>query len=1116
MRLRHPSLLALVLPLCATTAQTKETTSKPTPEACESKTINYITHTLPQQCLRTNWATANSTLHNSTALANETATASSTPATATKTDTVLSGQASAQTEAAATEKKEDASTGANAVKGEQDDSEELATSSFMSFEEWKAMMLQKSGQDPADLRGRKHQEGRDGAEGESLDTWGDDGEIALDFNVLSDKISEMTATASARNGGPSGDASSPEGQESSVYDNGVAHYKRPKDAGKTCKERFSYSSFDGGATVLKTSPGVKNAKAILVENKDSYMLFTCSQENKFVIVELSEDILVDTIVLANFEFFSSMIRTFRVSVSDKYPVKMEKWKDLGTFQARNSRDIQSFLVENPKIWAKYIRIEFVSHYGNEYYCPVSLLRVHGTRMLDSWKDAEAGADDDEPAETISSPEAAPEPEVPQENTTVPESQPTGAPELDTPSALNDSYASQETSPWYAPLSNETDLDVCRVGTPTTPVSEQITPPLHAVNESSLPAQAIPSTDHARETAKGDYASTPSTVESNSTVTTPSSSVDKSTKEPTSSASNPATPSNDTADNNTLTVRRPPKSSMTTPKSPSAPRAGDTSIKSSTKHSTNGNHDKTSSSSTTTSAASTPTVQESFFKSISKRLQFLESNTTLSLQYIEDQSKFLQEALQKMERRQISRVDSFLNNLNNTVLSELHNVRQQYDQIWQSTVLALETQREQSQREIIALSSRLNLLADEVVFQKRMAIFQSVLLLCCLVLVLFSRGVLGGGGGNAGGSLGDQWTMAATSQFINSYLSSPRWPPGSPVSGSRGNTPKHPQHRLHQQQQQRRTSAGAMNMPRRTSTNLHPHDGQQQRSVSGPAVPVSSSSASGTLSRGQSYTDKMLPLTPTSESFDDSSENNTPTMATVPSSTTQRLPRIRVDVSSSPVVDPGYDEAETPQDTYKTPIELYKDGRSRDLRYQQQVAPKQRELEDNEDEDDEEEDDDDEEEEEDEDEEDDEKNITCGSINSIPTQELRRNNSSRSRRGRDIMHPQRAEEDEGHAFASSSSGEDSSASAATIVNEGAPGEEEELEPIQGEEDVDDEEEMKKMKKETEQILDGKSPSRRDHESWHMASPSKPPLTRSPLSELGGIMRKPLPALPEDPT
>ena len=66
-------------------------------------------------------------------------------------------------------------------------------------------------------------------------------------------------------------------------------------------------------------------------------------------------------------------------------------------------------------------------------------------------------------------------------------------------------------------------------------------------------------------------------------------------------------------------------------------------------------------------------------------------------------------------------------------------REQYDQIWQSTVIELENQREQSQREIIAVSTRLGILADEVVFQKRMFIVQSLLLLVCIGLVLFSRG-----------------------------------------------------------------------------------------------------------------------------------------------------------------------------------------------------------------------------------------------------------------------------------------------------------------------------------------------------------------------------------------
>jgi hypothetical protein len=34
---------------------------------------------------------------------------------------------------------------------------------------------------------------------------------------------------------------------------------------------------------------------------------------------------------------------------------------------------------------RYIRIDFHSHYGREYYCPVSLLRVYGLTHLEQWK-----------------------------------------------------------------------------------------------------------------------------------------------------------------------------------------------------------------------------------------------------------------------------------------------------------------------------------------------------------------------------------------------------------------------------------------------------------------------------------------------------------------------------------------------------------------------------------------------------------------------------------------------------------------------------------------------------------------------------------------------------------
>lgn len=843
---------------------------------CEARTINYITHTLPQLCLPTAWSasqqsvpgnatTATTTGTSPSGSINDTATAI---ATATQSSHPEGAPAENSTQAASTEQnagqgKQGTHEGDAAAKQAEEDAEDLAVGSFMSFDEWKAMMLKKSGQDLADLKDRKRREARDADPnvGGGLDGWGEDGEISLDFDVLSDKISEMTATDIARAGTASTDAPSAEVQDTTVYDNGVAHYRRPKDAGKTCKERFSYSSFDGGATVLKTSPGAQNPKAILVENKDSYMLFTCSQENKFVIVELSEDILVDTVVLANFEFFSSMIRSFRLSVSDKYPVKMEKWKDLGTFQARNSRDIQSFLIENPKIWAKYIRIELLSHYGNEYYCPVSLLRVHGTRMLDSWKDDGGGLEDDEPAETISGPEAVPEEESIHQSIPEAEAEPTYAAETAGLAAISEGSPGHGLSPWYPPLFDNYSYDTCGIGTPTMTETLDVSP--SALPNSSTPSssRSAPSTKDAgasattiNSTAASTVASSPSLSSSTSTDTPSNTSASSVSHSPTSNRAA------DTAANTTQTTQKtveadiprssvkPPKPSASskTPNSPpskSAARnsaAGHSSQQSSKTNSQNKNTTSTSS-----SAPASPTVQESFFKSVSKRLQFLESNTTLSLQYIEEQSKFLQEALKKMERKQVSRVDSFLDNLNSTVFSELRRVRQDYDQIWQSTVIALETQREQSQRDIIALR-------DEVIFQKRMAIFQSVLLLCCLVLVVFSRGVFGGGGVST-----DQWPITSTSQFINSYLGSPRWPPGSPQSISRSNTPD------------RNGNGGTIR----------------------PAGAQAPAPRHGVTRRRVSYTDKVLPLTPTSEEFD-SNDNGTPPPA-LPLPHSKTAPKIRI-------------------------------------------------------------------------------------------------------------------------------------------------------------------------------------------------------------------------------
>ncbi|KAG6004895.1 hypothetical protein E4U21_000622 [Claviceps maximensis] len=676
-------------------------------EVCEARTINYITHALPQSCLTTSWKlTAPAPTPNT---ATDTQQNSASGATVTDDELLCDSVASSSTDQNAT-----ATTPAAA---------EPTVTTFMSFEDWKEMMLRRAGQDPQDLRTRRVND-HHASDRYSSDIGhaglGEEGEISLNFEHY-DGGDGMTASVPKQQKN--------DGVEQQVADTSLTHedgktatVHLSKDAGKTCKERFSYSSFDAGATILKTSPGAKNAKAILVENKDTYMLLECDTSSKYVIIELSDDISVDTVVLANFEFFSSMIRHFRVSVSDRYPVKIDKWRDLGTFEARNSRDIQPFLVENPQIWAKYVRIEFLTHFGNEYYCPISLLRIHGSRMLDSWKDSEINRDDDVVVaeDEIGSPAIA---YNPSENLT-----------SDQPFNVQHIARVQNVSVWRRPFEPHTfsafdttcPIPVSENGnfaetssgrtttidetSPFDPDSPTVSEIVSAGVVSS--AKSMPHSPRKPTEASSDHMNT-------KTATAHAASQDQETQ-----ANGPSF--NDTISTTDSTATNERLHNVTTT-SPKVAMSGGQAMK----HRSTG---------TTGPPAASPTMQEGFFHAITKRLQHVESNLTLSMKYVEDQSKHVQEALQSGEQKQQAHIAMFLDDLNKTVLAELHNLREQYDQMWQSTVIALESQRDRSERDMMALSTRLNLLADEVVFQKRMAIVQAIILLSCLFLIIFSRGV----------------------------------------------------------------------------------------------------------------------------------------------------------------------------------------------------------------------------------------------------------------------------------------------------------------------------------------------------------------------------------------
>lgn len=180
---------------------------------------------------------------------------------------------------------------------------------------------------------------------------------------------------------------------------------------KKVKERkqSNYASVDCGAKILEHNSEASNAESILVENKDLYMLNPCSAQVWFV-VELCDVAQVKNIQIANFELFSSTPESFRIHVSKRYPTR--EWTMLGTFQAREEREIQSFPLEEP-IYAKYLKVEMLSHFGSEHYCPLSLLRVYGLSMMEELEDHETeGNDDNDNADSDSEvPVLSPQPGV---------------------------------------------------------------------------------------------------------------------------------------------------------------------------------------------------------------------------------------------------------------------------------------------------------------------------------------------------------------------------------------------------------------------------------------------------------------------------------------------------------------------------------------------------------------------------------------------------------------------------------------------------------------------------------------------------------------------------------
>jgi len=455
------------------------------------------------------------------------------------------------------------------------------------------------------------------------------------------------------------------------------------------KHRWNYASLDCAAVLHQANPSAKFPSAILSEKKDRYMLSPCphaartgekeaAHERQFVIVELCQQIRVDTLVLANLEFFSSIFKVFSVRMSRTLHAPETEWKSLGLFRARNVRGPQVFQLHSaPASYYRFLRIDFLEHYGNEYYCPISLLRVYGrNEREDADEDLldEIQAMDDDDAES------------------------------DTEAVDTDARAKEAsyTPPWRVCV-----LEPFPGVWPPQCAAEDARAPKAAHDTPRTAAPTPAGRASARPTAPPTSGTVASTTEAphltNVSMPLPSSEGAEST-----AATRPTAAVNGTADESDVR-----KSADARAKAPKADKGK--------------------------GAESKPAGSESIYRTITKRLSALEANTSLSMQFLQLNSEQMRDKISRLERVQETRLAELLGVLNATQTQRMDDRMAQYHLALQHALATIESQRRRAEAERTALLARVERLAMEMRTEKRWSAAQLVLLLLVLLITALTRG-----------------------------------------------------------------------------------------------------------------------------------------------------------------------------------------------------------------------------------------------------------------------------------------------------------------------------------------------------------------------------------------
>ena len=152
---------------------------------------------------------------------------------------------------------------------------------------------------------------------------------------------------------------------------------------KRAVKMFNFASQSAGAVILDKSPAsAKGFHYLLNDDKDKYGISPC-EEKKWVVIGLSEDILITSIEVSNYEKYSSTLKDFQLLASYSYPT--DEWINLGQYTAKPQLGAQLFNVTDNEAHTRYLKVKFLTHYSDEALCTLSQIKVFGVTVIASFQ-----------------------------------------------------------------------------------------------------------------------------------------------------------------------------------------------------------------------------------------------------------------------------------------------------------------------------------------------------------------------------------------------------------------------------------------------------------------------------------------------------------------------------------------------------------------------------------------------------------------------------------------------------------------------------------------------------------------------------------------------------------